>query len=163
MNPPIELTEFVPENVDVSFVRAWELKGGEFDDSIEIRNAIFSRPMKKTIAAMVAWMTFILGIGIAALLIIDPPVPIPIPPEVFNSFFIAFFVFAGLALVAIWSAILYFFAVSNAALWKGEFRFQHCKSSGELFFPRENARYSRGDYDTLLRERFPFRGIPHAA
>jgi hypothetical protein len=35
-------------------------------------------------------------------------------------------------------------------IWKEGLRFRYTKSTGELFFPHENVRYSRSDYNELL-------------
>jgi len=156
MNPPTELTEFVPEDIEPGMFRTWELKTSEFDDNVEIRNTVFSRPMKTAIALMVAWMFFIGGIIITAIIMTDHP----FLPGVFEqsethkmvakAFVIAFATLAGLAGTGIFIAVLIYMASSNASLWKEKFRLRYNKSNGELFFPRENARYAKGDYDQLI-------------
>ena len=91
LNPPIELTEFVPEKIEVGFVRTWELKTSDFDDNVEIRNTVFVRPMKTIITLMVAWMTLIGGIGITATIMTDHPVlPGGVPPMVAKALLVAF-------------------------------------------------------------------------
>jgi len=158
MNPPIELTEFVPENVDVSFVRAWELRADEFDDTVEVRNIIYSwSAIAIYVVAGVLTLAFAV-ISIVALLFM-----IGIPEHhldlILHPLTLLFFAFAGI--FAVWALFPIpswneaFSESFGTSLWRGESRMQYSQSSGELFFSRENVRYSRNDYDAL------FLGITH--
>jgi len=147
MNIPSELTEFVPEKVIFGTsapLPSWELQANEFSDSVEIRNVIFSRTAILSIIVIVAWMMLIGGIIIAAIIMNNLPGNIP------KALLIVFASFAGLSATGIVIAILLYEVSSNASLWKEGLRFRYDKTSGELFFPRENVRYSREDYDILI-------------
>jgi hypothetical protein len=125
-------------------LRSWELKGGEFDDYVEIHNAVFSRWLIASIVAMVAWIALILGVTITLILFAEIPGPLPKPVV------ITFACFAGLGVTGIMVAVSIVMTSSNASLWKGDLRFRYDQSSGEIFFPRENTQYSRQDYDELI-------------
>jgi hypothetical protein len=152
MTIPIELTEFVPEKIDAGSFRSWTLKADETSDHVDIRTVIFSRKMIAAIVVMVAWMLFIFAIGATAIFMSDPPVKMnhPAGPIVVKLLLTAFAGLACLAGMGILIAILIHSVFSNASLWKDKLRFQYTKSTGELFFPHENVRYSRDDYDELL-------------
>jgi hypothetical protein len=144
MTVPTEHTEFVPEKIDLGIFRSWELKGVESSDLVEIHNLIFSRKMIGTIIAMVVFMTFIISIGTAGVLASNNLGLMPKP------LFIVGFVSAGFFATGVLIAILIYSVSSNASHWKGGLRLQYTKSTGEIFFPRENVRYSRDDYDELV-------------
>jgi hypothetical protein len=139
-----ELTEFIPENIDLAMFRSWELKGGEFDDYVEIRNAAFSRRLIASIVAMVAWITLILGVIITLILFVEIPELLPKPV------IIIFACLAGLGVTGIIVVFSIIATSSNASLWKGDLRFRYDKSSGKIFFPREDTQYSRKEYDELI-------------
>ena len=146
MQLPSELTEFVPEKVTFgtsSPFPTWELKANEFSDSIEIRNVIFSWTAIITIIVLVAFITLICGIIMAAA-IADPPGGLS------KEFFVVKVSLIWLFGIGIFVAIMLWETYSNTSLWKGGLRFQYDKTSGGLFFPRENVRYARDDYDTLI-------------
>ena len=145
MNVPIEFTEFIPENVQVVPFRSWKLKADEFNPTVEIRNVLFSGKMIATIIGMVVFMTCVIGIAIAFISLNKFP-----GPQLPLWGLIPFVCLAGFAPVGIIIAVFLHLVSSNASLWKGEIRLSYDKSSGTLFFPRENTRYSRGDYDTLI-------------
>ena len=147
MNIPTELTEFVPEKVTFGTSApfpSWELKASEFSDSVEIRNVIFSRTAIISIIVIVAWIMLIGGIIIAAIIMNDMPGNIP------KALLIVFACLACLAGTGIIIAVLLYEVSSNASLWKEGLRFRYDKTSSELFFPRENVRYSGNNYDTLI-------------
>ena len=137
---PAELTEFVPENfiAGLHALSSWELRANKFDDNVEISNAFFSRD----IIAFLAFTTVALigGCGYAA---VDMFMTGAMLGAV-SFAFIGFFTVGWIVVMFIRQAL------SNRSLWKGKVRFQYNKSSGELFFLRENAHYSRDGYDVLL-------------
>jgi hypothetical protein len=143
MTIPPELTEFVPEKIDYGF-RSWQLKASEFEDYIEIRNLIFSRKLIGTIVAVITFMAFIIAVGTVGVLMSNNQGPVPKP------LFIAGFVSVCFLITGVIIAFFIGGTWSNASHWKGGLRFQYSKSTGELFFPREDARYSRKDYDELI-------------
>jgi hypothetical protein len=147
---PIELTEFVPEKIDFGMFRSWELKANDFDDTVEIRSNIFSRQMKVVAVVSAAWMLFIFGIIATILFMNDIPLQDGIDQHVLKWFLIAFAGLACLALTVVLNAIFIYTTYSNASLWKDKLRFRYTKSTGELFFPRENVRYSRSGYNEFL-------------
>jgi hypothetical protein len=144
MTIPAELTEFVPEKVDYSETRSWELKTSDCGDHVEIRNLIFSRKLIGTIVALVTFMAFVTTIAAVMIFMSDTVEPI-LKPLVIAGFASAGFFVVGIIIVAFIAS-----AYSNASLWKAGLRFQYTKSTGEIFFPRENVRYSRDDYDELV-------------
>jgi hypothetical protein len=151
MNLPAELTEFIPEKVKLGVHRSWELTTNAFGNNIEIRNAIFSGQMKAFVAAIVGWMMLIGGIIIWALIfVIDMPKLGDVPDWVLRTFFVVKAFLACTVVTGIFIAVFLHQAYSNALLWKEKLRFRYDKTSGELFFSRENARYSRNDYKELI-------------
>ena len=154
MNIPTELTKFVPEKVDLAAFPSWEIKTDTLNGNIEIRNVLFSRKAIRTIVAVTAWMTFI--VGIAAVLVHLPGTPemaksdSPFLPDLTKEQFLLFGAFVALLVVGLIALFGLGSTWSNALLWKGGLRFQYDKSNDEVFFPREHALYSRNDYNELI-------------
>jgi hypothetical protein len=149
---PIELTEFVPEKIDLGMFRSWELKANDFDDTIEIRNNVFSGRMKVAIIAAAVWILLITGIIVTSIFMSNLPVKMSHPAGlvILKLFLMVIASLAGLASLGGGVAIFIYTTSSNASLWKDKLRFRYTKSTGELFFPRENVRYSRDDYSELI-------------
>jgi len=143
MNPPIELTEFVPEDIDPGTFRTWALKASAFGDNVEVRNVLFSSKLIVTIVKVVAFASLICGIAVALIFWLG---------DMEMRGIIAACVFCLVMFIAIVLFIVGYIqeGLSHVSSWKEKFRFRYNKSNGELFFPRENIRYANGEYDTLI-------------
>ena len=146
MNLPAELTEFVPENfiTGLTTFRSWELKANNFDDNVEIPNVFFSRDIIVFLAVITVLIIGFCGCLAMYVLMND----MRETQDLLGG--VLYVVFIGFVVVGVIVAVFIRQALSNRSLWKGKVRFQYNKSSGELFFLRENAHYSRDDYDVLL-------------
>ena len=144
MNAPAELTEFIPENIHHGLFRTWELKTGEYGEWVEIRNSVFSRKVIAGFIALVVWIALVLGIIITVFLRSGFHDTLPKPV------IIAFACLSACTATGIIIAGFVYMAYSASSLWKGGLRFRYDQSSGEIFFPRENARYARNEYDELI-------------
>jgi len=142
MNPPIELTEFVPEDIDPGTFRTWTLKASAFGDNVEVRNVLFSGKVIAAIVAIIAWMTLVCCVAAALVLSNEPGAR--------GIVFVCGFCFVGFIMTTVFVALFIYTVSSNASLWKEKLRFRYNKTTGELFFPRENVRYAKEDYDQLI-------------
>ena len=143
MNPPIELTEFVPEDIEPGTFRTWALKASAFDDNVEIRNVLFSSKLIVAVVKVVAFASLICGIAVAFVLWLG---------DMETRGIIVACVFCLVMFIVIVLFIVGYIqeGLSHVSSWKEKFRFRYNKTTGELFFPRENICYAKEDYDTLI-------------
>jgi hypothetical protein len=153
MPVPVELTEFVPEKIEIGAFRSWELKASESDDTIEICNEAFSGQQQRAALLVAASILLLYGIFVAVIFTWSPPPSGVYPAQekvVFRVFFTAFGGGIALFIIGLFVVSNYNAAFANASHWKGKFRFQYTPSTGEIYFPRDNVRYSRNDYYELI-------------
>lgn len=140
---PDELTEFIPEEFFGTGIPTWRLVIDPENDTAEIQNNVWSRMLIGTLIGMVVFMAVIVGIAYYFLAqLSDLPI---------NPLFLYIAVpFCGYSGVAIFIAIMIYSVKRNAATWKDPCRFRYDRNLRELFFSREEKRYGRHDYRTVV-------------
>ena len=139
---PVELTNFVPEASTPINMPTWRL-GTDYDKgTVEINTNVWSKSLIATIVCMFIFIALVVGIGLYCISHFSP--------GKMDVLFYVFMPFCGFNATLIVSGILVFVTRKNAALWKNHCRFRFDQTMRELYFSREDKRYSVHDYSSVV-------------
>jgi len=140
---PVELTNFVPEVNTSNSMPTWRLDTDRDNGTVEINTNVWSKSLIAIIVGIFAFMSLIIGIGLYFISYFPEDTKI-------TTMLYVLFPFCGYSAGLIISGIFVAVTMKNAALWKKRCRFRFDQNTNELYFSREDKRYSAHDYSSVV-------------